>query len=59
MAKHIMKCETCKTYTMHESCVNCKSKTIEARPPKYSPEDKYAKYRRQVKKENLEKEGVI
>ncbi|MBR9699144.1 ribosome biogenesis protein [Candidatus Woesearchaeota archaeon] len=43
--KHIRKC-ICLTYTMKEQCPKCKKQTKIARPPKYSPEDKYAKYRR-------------
>jgi len=29
------------------------------KPPKYSPEDTYGKYRRMAKKEDLTKEGFI
>jgi rRNA maturation protein Nop10 len=36
---------------MKELC--CDTKTISKIPPKYSPEDKYAKYRRQAKKEEM------
>lgn len=48
--RHIFKCESCGKYTMKEEC--CNQKTIESKPPKYSPQDKYAKYRRQYKEEN-------
>jgi len=33
---------------MKEIC-GCKEKTISLKPPKYSPEDKYAEYRRKAK----------
>lgn len=33
---------------MKESC--CDEKTISLKPAKYSPEDKYGKYRREFKK---------
>jgi H/ACA ribonucleoprotein complex subunit 3 len=56
--KHILKCPKCKTYTMNEMCV-CGEKVIVAKPPKYSPEDKYGSYRRKVKKQELIKEGLI
>ena len=35
---------------MKEVC-SCGLKTITPKPPKYSPEDKYAKYRRMAKNE--------
>jgi len=56
--KHILKCEKCGKYTLKEKC-ECGGKSFIARPPKYSPEDKYGKYRRQVKKPELEKKGLI
>ncbi len=49
--KHIYKCTKCETYTMKDTC--CDTKTINPKPAKYSPSDKYAKYRRDYKK-NLE-----
>jgi len=56
--KHILKCAECGTYTMKESC-GCGGKAAAIRPPKYSPEDKYGSYRRKVKKDQLEAEGVL
>ncbi len=35
---------------MGENCPKCRKKTIPAKPPKYSPEDKYGEYRRKMKK---------
>ncbi len=49
MTRHILKCVVCGSYTMKE--IHCGKKTISPKPMKYSPEDKYGKYRRQVKKE--------
>ncbi len=43
----IKACEKCGARTMKEACPKCGEKTQTAHPPKYSPEDKYAKYRRQ------------
>lgn len=57
MAKKIMQCNVCKKYTMKEEC--CSEKTREPKPPKYSPEDKYAGYRRQVKEEQLKQGGFL
>jgi len=51
MAKHILKCPKCEKYTMQPTCSDCKVDTITPRPAKYSPDDPYAKYRRQAKKE--------
>ncbi|HLC51619.1 MAG TPA: nucleolar RNA-binding Nop10p family protein [Candidatus Nanoarchaeia archaeon] len=44
--KHIMKCPSCKKYTLKSEC--CIT-TVLPRPPKYSPEDKYGEYRRKAK----------
>ena len=49
MAKEILKCLVCNSYTIKEE--HCNKKTITIKPAKYSPEDKYQKYRLQYKKE--------
>ena len=36
---------------MKEICPDCSSKTIDPQPPKFSPQDKYGSYRRQMKRE--------
>lgn len=59
MAKSIHFCENCKEYTMSDLCPKCNKKTILPKPPKYSPEDKYAQYRRQAKEELVAKEDVV
>ncbi len=48
---HIMKCLKCGKYTLENSC--CNTSTVLPLPPKYSPEDKYAKYRRKYKEDHL------
>jgi H/ACA ribonucleoprotein complex subunit 3 len=48
MAAKILKCQKCSSYGLSEVCT-CGGKRIPVAPPKYSPEDKYAKYRRQYK----------
>ncbi|MFA6887902.1 MAG: nucleolar RNA-binding Nop10p family protein [Candidatus Woesearchaeota archaeon] len=58
MAKHILYCSTCQRYTMQPVCT-CGEKTAERKPAKFSPEDKYAQYRRQVKQEQRKKEGLV
>ena len=44
--KKIKKCTSCRSYTMKDRCPSCGGETRIAHPPKFSPEDKYAKYRR-------------
>ncbi len=56
--KHILKCGKCSTYTLKEAC-RCGGKAVTVKPPKYSPEDKYASYRRKAKRALLEKEGIL
>ena len=57
--KHLLKCNSCKIYSMKEVCPKCQKKTSQIKPPKYSPEDKYAKYRRMATLEQRKKEGLI
>ena len=45
--RKIKKCAACGLYTMKEA--HCGLPTKTAHPPKFSPEDKYAKYRRMEK----------
>ncbi len=51
MALNILKCIECNSYGLSKGC-SCGGERRLCKPPKYSPEDKYAKYRRQAK-ENL------
>jgi H/ACA ribonucleoprotein complex subunit 3 len=56
--KHILKCQMCGKYLLKEIC-DCGGRAVPPAPPKYSPEDKYAEYRRRVKKEDLQAKGLI
>ena len=47
----LRKCPNCGTYTPKEVCPVCGERTVSAHPPRFSPEDKYGKYRRMAKKE--------
>ncbi|MFW9850449.1 MAG: RNA-protein complex protein Nop10 [Candidatus Thorarchaeota archaeon] len=48
---HLFKCTKCGTYTLEEKgCPKCNSEVRSPAPPKYSPQDKYGKYRRAAKK---------
>jgi H/ACA ribonucleoprotein complex subunit 3 len=43
-------CKKCKIYTLDNVCGKCKGNTISKNPPKFSPQDHYGKYRRELKK---------
>jgi rRNA maturation protein Nop10 len=45
---HILKCPSCSSYGLSEKC-KCGETRTKPKPPKYSPEDKYADYRRKYK----------
>jgi H/ACA ribonucleoprotein complex subunit 3 len=47
----ILKCANCGAYTLKESCMRCGGVTNRVRPAKFSPEDRYGKYRRMMKAE--------
>ncbi|MFQ6088854.1 MAG: RNA-protein complex protein Nop10 [Candidatus Methanofastidiosia archaeon] len=53
----LRKCFKCGRYTLKSICI-CGEKTSSPRPPKFSLEDRYGKYRRRLKKEK-EKRGDI
>lgn len=40
-----MKCQSCSTYTMKSACPKCNGVTAISHPARYSPDDKYARYR--------------
>lgn len=41
----LMKCQNCSAYTMKSECPKCNGVTVVAHPAKYSPDDRYARYR--------------
>jgi H/ACA ribonucleoprotein complex subunit 3 len=41
----LSKCSKCGAYTMKVDCQKCGSATVTSHPAKYSPDDKYARYR--------------
>lgn len=45
------KCPVCKEYTLEDQCPSCNGPVKVVYPPKYSPEDKYGKYRRMINKQ--------
>jgi len=58
MTKHIFKCANCSKYTMKEVCA-CGSRTLVSRPLKYTPDDRFAPYKRKAKLEDYMKRGLI
>nr|MDO8109408.1 nucleolar RNA-binding Nop10p family protein [Candidatus Sigynarchaeota archaeon] len=59
MPKTLSKCVKCGTYTMKEGpCRSCGSAEVRSvYPPKFSVEDKYGKYRREMKRKLHEQQG--
>ena len=44
--KHLIrKCSVCQIYTLKYQCPKCNAPTVDPHPAKFSPEDKYARYR--------------
>ncbi len=46
----IKKCPSCGSYALADTCSKCGVANINPDPPKYSPEDRYGDYRRELKK---------
>lgn len=44
---------------MKEVCPACAGSALSTRPAKYSLEDKYGKYRREAKKNDLGERGLV
>ncbi len=47
----IHKCPGCGSYTLKGACPKCGSQTNPVGPARYSPEDRYGRYRRMMKEE--------
>ncbi|HJJ42139.1 MAG TPA: RNA-protein complex protein Nop10 [Methanocorpusculum sp.] len=52
MKGHIRRCPVDKTYTLLDKCHICGADTVSVHPARYSPEDRYGKYRRMTKSWN-------
>jgi len=46
----ILYCKKCKNYTLDAICKSCGERTISKKPARFSPQDRYGKYRRILKK---------
>ncbi len=55
MKMKMRRCKSCGGYTLKDRCPHCEGEVGVVYPPKYSPEDKYGKYRRMLKKQLLKK----
>ena len=51
----IMYCDKCGKYTLAEKCA-CGSRTRTRSPARFRPDDRYGKYRREIKWSSLSKE---
>ena len=56
--KHIMICPECHTYSMDDKC-SCGASTVDPKPAKYSPDDKYAEMKRRLKEEDYRARGLL
>ena len=56
--KRIRYCATCDTYTLKTKCANG-HETATTAPPKYSPDDKYTSYRREAKRDERKRKGLL
>ena len=45
MRFQLRKCENCQLYSLKEFCKICNNETKSAHPAKFSPDDKYIRYR--------------
>ena len=45
MKFQLRKCDICLRYTLKNECISCQNSTKLAHPSKFSPDDKYMKYR--------------
>ena len=45
MKSLMLKCVECARYTLAEKCPSCGGRTAMVHPARYSPDDRYARYR--------------
>lgn len=56
--RDIMHCPVCKKHTMNDVC-DCTMNTMPVAPVRYSPQDKYASYRRKAKEAERKAAGIV
>jgi H/ACA ribonucleoprotein complex subunit 3 len=45
MRNLMFKCAKCHVYTMADKCQSCGGETVTVHPARFSPDDRYARYR--------------
>lgn len=45
MKFQLRRCKVCNAYTLKLACPKCDTDTVSAHPAKFSPDDKYMRYR--------------
>ena len=55
---NLLKCTLCGKYTLNKEC-SCGGIAVSPKPPKFSPEDPYGKYRRTAKLEEWKEKGYL
>lgn len=55
--KELRRCQVCRSYTLNE--VHCGKESVSPKPAKWSPDDKWGKYRLEAKKSLLKEKGLI
>ncbi len=53
------KCGACNKYTLKLKCPVCSEPTFVPRPPKFSPDDRLAVYRRDAKRKDYQERKLI
>ncbi|MCK5773750.1 MAG: RNA-protein complex protein Nop10 [Thermoplasmata archaeon] len=56
MRSRIRKCPSCDRYTFQQSCSRCEVATQNTFPARFSPQDRFGKYRRMAYLESKEAE---
>jgi len=49
MKTQLRKCSSCGIYTLKDRCPKCDLPTVMSIPARYSPEDRFGKYRRAMR----------
>jgi len=59
MKHFLFKCSECSVYTMDQQCPECGNTAWAVEPPRFSPQDRWGKYRRKLllNLENDENDG--
>ncbi|HZX12259.1 MAG TPA: nucleolar RNA-binding Nop10p family protein [Candidatus Nanoarchaeia archaeon] len=53
-AKQILKCSFCEVYTLLKNCKSCGAETVIPKPARWSPVDRYSRYRLVYKQKQAE-----